>query len=344
MQGKSFIIGREERGRSVAAVVRGHLRLSWPAARQLVRAQQVRLDGIVCVDPTRKVHPGQRLDVQGNELRPKRKRSPSSMARPSPQQAKPAPVPRSPGPIIRFADRQIVVVDKPAGLTTMRHAHEVAEFGERGRRFLPPTLADLLPDLLPKGKRGRPPHLRAVHRLDKETSGLVVFALTPEAASDLGRQMRAHEVERRYLALVRGRPKDSRIESYLVRDRGDGRRGSSSASGEGKRAVTHVRVLEELGDYSLVECRLETGRTHQVRIHLGEAGTPLCGEHIYDRPQHGRPLPDGSGAARPMLHAATLGFCHPTTGQWLSWTSPLPKDMKKLLTRLRSQRPPHGRR
>jgi 23S rRNA pseudouridine1911/1915/1917 synthase len=123
-----------------------------------------------------------------------------------------------------------------------------------------------------------------------------------------------------------------------VRDRGDGRRGSSAVPGQGQRAVTHVRVLEEWGAYTLVECRLETGRTHQVRIHLGEAGMPLCGERIYDRPLHGRPLPDGSGIKRVALHAAILGFEHPATGQRLRWTSPLPKDMADLIRRLRHDR------
>jgi 23S rRNA pseudouridine1911/1915/1917 synthase len=102
--------------------------------------------------------------------------------------------------------------------------------------------------------------------------------------------------------------------------------------------VTHVRVLEDLGDFTLVECRLETGRTHQVRIHLGEAGTPLCGERIYDRPLHGRPLPDGSGAERVALHAASLSFDHPKTGERVSWTSKLPQDMDKLVRRLRQGR------
>jgi 23S rRNA pseudouridine1911/1915/1917 synthase len=101
--------------------------------------------------------------------------------------------------------------------------------------------------------------------------------------------------------------------------------------------VTHVRVVEELGDYTLVECRLETGRTHQVRIHLGEAGTPLCGERVYDRPPHGQPLPDGSAAPRLALHAAVLGFDHPTTGRRLRWTSPLPPDLADLVRRLRRQ-------
>jgi 23S rRNA pseudouridine1911/1915/1917 synthase len=229
---------------------------------------------------------------------------------------------------VRYADQDVVVVEKPPGLTTMRHPHEAAEFGARAQRFLPRTLADLLPSILKSKSR-----FRAVHRLDKETSGLVVFARTAEAEGHLSRQFRAHTIDRRYQALVRGRVSPGTIESILVRDRGDGRRGSGI--GPGQKAITHVRVLEKLGDFTLVECRLETGRTHQVRIHLGEANTPLCGERVYDRPLHGAPLPDGSGAKRVMLHAARLGFDHPTTGKRLAWEAPLPQDMADLLAKLR---------
>jgi 23S rRNA pseudouridine1911/1915/1917 synthase len=247
--------------------------------------------------------------------------------------------PRTPAagaPVIRYADRHVVVVDKPVGLTTMRHPHEAAEFGKRAQRFLPPTLMDTLPALLrARGKGRSAPRLRAVHRIDKETSGLVVFAVTPEAERELGRQFRGHTIERRYLAIVRGKAKPGRIESYLVPDRGDHRRGSGQQPGGGQRAVTHVSVVEELGDYTLVECRLETGRTHQVRIHLGESGTPICGERVYDRPIHGKPLPDGSGAGRVMLHAARLGFDHPETGKRMTWDAALPEDMEQLLKRLR---------
>ena len=102
--------------------------------------------------------------------------------------------------------------------------------------------------------------------------------------------------------------------------------------------MTHVRILEELGPFTLVECRLETGRTHQVRIHLGEHGTPLCGERVYDRPPHGKPLPDDSGAPRVALHAARLGFRHPATGAWQEWESPLPPDLEQLVERLRNAR------
>lgn len=241
-----------------------------------------------------------------------------------------------PPSVIRYHDDHIVVVDKPAGITTVRHAYEAREFGERGRRFLPSTLADLLPGLLPMSRRGRPLPLRAVHRLDKDTSGLVVFARNSAAEKHLSDQFRAHATERRYLAIVRGQAKEERIETYLIPDRGDGRRGSSANPDGGQRAVTHVRVVERLGDYTVVECRLETGRTHQLRIHLGERGTPICGERIYDRPLHGRPIPDGSRAPRLALHAATLGFVHPVTGKRVLWRSPLPKDLAGLLDTLRS--------
>src|SRR4029077_16908107 len=96
---------------------------------------------------------------------------------------------------------------------------------------------------------------------------------------------------------------------------------------DGKRAVTHIAVREQFDGFTLVECRLETGRTHQVRIHLGEAGTPLCGERVYDRPIHGQPVGDRSQAPRLALHAARLGFEHPATGKRLTWDSPLPEDL-----------------
>jgi 23S rRNA pseudouridine1911/1915/1917 synthase len=228
------------------------------------------------------------------------------------------------------------------------------EFGSRGQRFLPKTLADLLPRLLREEEgAGSWTKVIPVHRLDRDTSGLVVFARTPAAARHLGQQFREHTVERAYLALVRGRAEDRRIESVFVRDRGDGRRGSfGERTGEGEKgrkgerektgagkqwAATNVRAVERLGEYTLVECRLETGRTHQVRIHLGEAGWPLCGERVYDRPLHGKPLPDGSGASRTALHAAVLGLTHPAAGKRMHWTSPLPQDMADLVEQLRAR-------
>jgi 23S rRNA pseudouridine1911/1915/1917 synthase len=321
MTQRTLVVGRAEAGRRLADWLREKLRLPPENVLRLLRTGQVRIAREPCTDPSRRVRPGQRIEVRIQKQKPKRR-----------SERKPAG-PSLPAAALRYADEQVVVVDKPAGLTTMRHASDVAEFGDRARRYLPPTLADLLPGALARaGHSAR--KVRAVHRLDKDTSGLVVFARTPGAEGNLGRQFRAHSTERVYLALVRGRARDARLESWLVDDRGDGRRGSGPP-GAGQHAVTHVHVVEELGEYTLVECRLETGRTHQVRIHLGEAGTPLCGERVYDRPLHGRPLPDHSGATRVLLHAAVLGFDHPATGERVRWTSPPPPDMQAVLDRLR---------
>lgn len=317
MATRSFVITAQESGQGVGDVLRRRLGLSRPEAERLVRDQRVRLNGRPCRDIAWRVRAGQRLEVQ-------------------PRQAQ-AAVPAAHGIKIRYADAHVVVVDKPSGLTTMRHASEAAEFGTRARRFLPATLADLLPPLLAGKQGGKAPRLRAVHRLDRDTSGLVVFARTAEAERHLGRQFRAHTIHRRYLALVRGRAVPGRVESHLVRDRGDGRRGSAPTPGTGQRAVTHIEVVEELGDFTLVTCRLETGRTHQVRIHLGERGTPICGERVYDRPLHGRPVPDTSGAPRLALHATLLGFEHPATGQRMQWESPLPQDLSRVVASLRSR-------
>jgi 23S rRNA pseudouridine1911/1915/1917 synthase len=215
----------------------------------------------------------------------------------------------------------------------MRHPHEAAEFGARARRYLPRTLMDVL-------KQELPPHLRktirAVHRLDKETSGLVVFALSSVAKERLAAQFRAHTIDRRYLAVVRGEPRSERIESNIVLDRGDGRRGSGP--GAGKRAVTYVRLIEKFARCALVECRLETGRTHQVRIHLGESGTPLVGEGVYDRPLHGPPgIEDDTGFPHPALHAASLAFDHPVTRRRISLECTPPADFKALVKRLRGR-------
>jgi len=322
---------REEAGRFLVDWLRHRLSLPRNAAMQMVRRGLVCVSSKPCTDPQQRVQSGQRIEIRV----PKKEARPAKIPAPMPKPLKRTAKVAVPAPVIIFVDEHLVVVDKPAGMTTMRHPAEANEFGPRGKRYLPSTLADILPGLLAHGRPGREPSVRAVHRIDNETSGLVVFARSAEAERHLGQQFRAHSTEREYLALVRGQAKSGRIESRLVRDRGDGRRGSTTKDGEGQRAVTHVRVLEALGDYTLVECRLETGRTHQVRIHLGEAGTPLCGERVYDRPLHGKPLPDGSGAKRIMLHAASLGFEHPATGERRQWVARLPHDMQDLLQQLR---------
>jgi 23S rRNA pseudouridine1911/1915/1917 synthase len=185
----------------------------------------------------------------------------------------------------------------------------------------------------------------------------MLFALSPRAEQALVKMFKGHDVRRAYLAVVHGRLDAERtIESWLVRDRGDGLRGSSPSTSLGagpstslgagprgpgdpdaKHAVTHVRPVEHLGDdYTIVECRLETGRTHQIRIHLSEIGHMLCGEQVYTRPVPGaQPVPDRSGAPRHALHSAELEFTHPVTGQEMRFTSPWPKDLAEWLGRLK---------
>lgn len=315
----AFTVSREEVGQTLAAVLRKRLGATWREAEGLIEKRRVRLDGRICAEPARRLKLRERLEVV--DAPPTQRKRPAKPIDFGARQSDLLPD----GIIVRFSDDQVLVVEKPAGLTSMRHAEEAAEFGSRARKYLPSTLADFLPRIL-----GDNLPVIAVHRLDRETSGLVVFARSAKAAKHLDAQFRAHTTERAYLAIVRGTPREGEIISWLIRDRGDGRRGSGP-EGQGQRAVTHVRLLQNRGPLSLVECRLETGRTHQVRIHLGELGCPLAGERIYDRPIHGKPAPDPSGAKRFALHAASLGFIHPASGKLMRFQSELPDDMKSII-------------
>jgi 23S rRNA pseudouridine1911/1915/1917 synthase len=163
-----------------------------------------------------------------------------------------------------------------------------------------------------------------VHRLDKDTSGVMLFARTLEAKKHLAQQFRVHSIGRRYVALVHGTFVGKRtLRSHLVEDRGDGLRGSARPGRrEGQLAVTHVRAVTPLAGATLVSCELETGRTHQIRIHLAEAGYPIVGEAVYIR-GYGGPRLD---APRTMLHAAELTFEHPVSGEELSFGVEPPED------------------
>jgi 23S rRNA pseudouridine1911/1915/1917 synthase len=259
---------------------------------------------------------------------------------------------------IVYLDRDLVVAEKSAGLATVRYhgpdAPRVRASDE------PPVLAEVLPPLIRakegvRARKGKPRPLRVVQRLDIGTSGLVVFARTPDAERELGNQFRKHSVQRSYVALVHGAvAAPRRIESFLIENRGDGLRGSlpgqgAGRRGRGKQAITHIKPLERIGAYTLVECRLETGRTHQIRIHLAEAGHPLCGESVYHRALFGEARADTSGAPRILLHAGELGFEHPRSKQQLRFTQPPPEDFLGFLAALRvarpiAERPAEGRR
>jgi 23S rRNA pseudouridine1911/1915/1917 synthase len=182
----------------------------------------------------------------------------------------------------------------------------------------------------------------------------MIFALSVAGQNALIRMMSKHQVQRAYTAVVHGRVEhEHTVESWLIRDRGDGLRGSSPLGPDApnaKHAITHVKPIERIGDaYSVVECRLETGRTHQIRIHLTESGHMLCGEKMYIRRAPGTPIsPDTSNAPRQALHSCELTFVHPITNQPLHFTSPLPKDLAGWLERLREEEEeepgPAGRR
>lgn len=168
-----------------------------------------------------------------------------------------------------------------------------------------------------------------------------MFALTPKARDVLIERFSKHEVRRSYLGVAVGAIDETmRIETHLVRDRGDGLRGSAPAgTPEAKLAVTHVTPVEHIGRaYTVVRCRLETGRTHQIRIHLAERGHMLCGEKLYTRPRAGaEETADASGAPRQALHSASLAFTHPVTGKLLEFTSDWPADLGRWLEGLRKR-------
>jgi 23S rRNA pseudouridine1911/1915/1917 synthase len=309
-------ITAEQAGSTLAAVLRQRFGQSWNQTRRLVATRRVRVNDELCLDPARRLKEGDHVELLGL----------------------PAPVPPQADAVeIKHIDEHIVVVEKPSGMNTVRHPAERA-WSER-RKALSPTLEDIVPKLIARRegrtRKGSLPRLRVVHRLDKETSGLVVFARTVTAERDLGKQFHRHTVIRRYLAIVPGSVDSQTIRSRLVRDRGDRRRGSANMPGQGKAAVTHIEVVERLPGNTLVSCRLETGRTHQIRIHLSELGHPVCGEKVYNRKPGHPPLKDKSGAPRLALHAAELGFVHPTTKQAMHWTMPLPPDLAEFLEKLR---------
>ena len=220
------------------------------------------------------------------------------------------------GPRLVWVDESLAVVDKPAGLVVHRGA------GVRG-----PTLVDALDELLGGGEDPARPGI--VHRLDRDTSGLMIVARSDDAHRRLGEMIRLREVERTYLALVEGRPRSRQgtIDAPLGRDhRAPERR---AVGGRGAReARTHFRVLEPLPADTLVEVRLETGRTHQVRAHFAAIGHPLCGDPRYgNRGRH--------GLRRQFLHSARLGFAHPLTAKPLEFSSELPADLRAALERAR---------
>ena len=322
---------------------------SWSVAKKLIANRHVQVHGNLCLEEGRRLKEGDVIKVWAEPL------------------GKP---PAAEDLVIVFRDAHLIVIDKPAGITTQREARE----SSAGRNQKQATLDELVQQAIARLPRVQPdagsdppaqraasedfivkrrapieritshkPSLvkvRPVHRLDRDTSGLIVFALSPEAEQKLASMFKAHTIQRAYRAVVVGNLRDAmKIESEIARDRGDGLRGSSDdpKAADRQHAVTYVRPLEHIRDvYTIVECRLETGRTHQIRIHLAERGHMLCGEKTYTKPLGGNPVRDESDAPRHALHSATLTFAHPIGGKPMKFESPWPRDLTRWLERLRA--------
>ena len=311
------VVDEDEDGATLAAVVRKLMDgLSWSKARKLVRTGRVRVDEEPRFDPAERLGAGALVEIDPGAPR---RRAPSLAAE-----------------RLVHVDAGIVVVNKPAGLSTVPY----------DERDDPDTLIErtrlALRELAARepGRRGESDRLGIVQRLDRDTTGLLVFARTRAARKGLESQFRAHSIHRRYVALVHGHARAKVHRSHLVADRGDGLRGSwrgSKPPKSAKRAITKVRVEEHLrtpmGEFTLISCQLETGRQHQIRIHLAESGHPLAGEQVYDRARKSRKLQ----LERPMLHAASLGFRHPLNHRPLRFEAPLPADFRAILDELRNE-------
>jgi 23S rRNA pseudouridine1911/1915/1917 synthase len=277
--------------------------LSRRRAQEAVRRGQVDVAGETCNEPGREVDAGVAVTI--------------SPGRPRPETA-------ARRLRVLYEDRDILIVDKPAGVLT-----QPTPARERG------TLLEMAGRYLRRTRKIARSYVGIVHRIDQDTSGAVLLVCAPAALRPFQSLFRTHAIERLYLAVVAGAvaPARGTIDFPLVADRGDGRRGTARLAGEGVPAVTHYEVVERFGGTATaLACRLQTGRTHQIRIHLAEIGHPVLGDRVYtakERPALPVPL------ARQALHAQALGFVHAMTGQELRVEAPVPADLADLLAALR---------
>ena len=290
----------ERGGETVSAFVKAQTGEPWSQVKRWVERGKVFVDEAVVTDEAARVAKGQRVEVRVSAPRPRDDKREGTLV---------------------YDDAHVVVIDKPAGVNSV--PYEERETG---------TAMDLIRGAWRRmGKPATSVPLHVVHRIDRATSGLLMFAKSKRAERALAMQLRTHDVARLYLCVAHGRVESRTIESRLIADRGDGLRGSTSFAEQGKPAITHVRALEPLRGATYCEVRLETGRTHQIRIHLAEAGHPLVGEAVYIRDYRG-PL---IASPRMLLHAATLGFAHPITGETIELRSDPPPDFTSVLDKLR---------
>lgn len=296
---------------------------SWTQVRRLIETRRVSINSVMTLDDSRRLHAGDLVMLA---------------ARPLP------PPPDDRDVTVRHLDDAIAVVEKPAGMVSLRHIQEANRPAQWRRRqtSLDEVLLRVISqqdghdrDLSSLPAKQRRQYLRSVHRIDRDTSGLLVFARTAAGEKSLVEQFTGHTITRTYLTIVSGQPGIGELRSRLIRDRGDGRRGSTESETDGKLAVTHVRHVQPLGEaHSLVRCQLETGRTHQIRIQLSEIGHPVCGDSVYRGPAGDPEIEDTSSSPRLALHASELAFAHPVTGETLAFEMALPGDLQQVMEKL----------
>jgi len=229
-----------------------------------------------------------------------------------------------------FEDAHLIVVDKPAGLVV----HPAA--GNLDGTLVNALLHHCRGQLSGIGGVARP---GIVHRIDKDTSGLLVVAKTDAAHEGLAKQFADHSIARAYHAVVAGRPipPAGTVRGAIARSSVNRKKMALVEGGRGKHAVTHYTTLEPLASAALIECRLETGRTHQVRVHMSSIGHALLGDPVYGRsPPRLRPILEKLGFQRQALHARELGFIHPVTHESLRFVSAIPADLGALIEELRN--------
>ncbi len=283
--------------------------LSRERVKTLIGEGRVTVDGAVASSASAKVEAGARFTI--------------AIPPPEPLAAEPQDIALD----IVFEDAHLIVVNKTAGLVV----HPAA--GNPDGTLVNALLHHCRGSLSGIGGVARP---GIVHRIDKDTSGLLVVAKTDAAHEGLARQFADHSIARTYLAVCAGHPvpPSGRIEARIGRSDANRKKMAvlPGTSTRGKHAVTHFRTLGKLEECALIECRLETGRTHQVRVHLSSIGHPLLGDPVYGRtPARLRPLLKRIGFARQALHAASLGFRHPATGEMVDFQAETPLDMRELI-------------
>jgi 23S rRNA pseudouridine1911/1915/1917 synthase len=273
----------------------------------LIRRGLVRVDGAVA-KAAHRLRGGERVEIEVPPL--------------TEEELMPETVPLS----VVHEDAHVLVVDKPAGMVV--HPGAGRAHGTLAAAILAhaPTTAGV----------GGPRRPGIVHRLDKDTSGLLVVAKTPQAYDALVAQLAARTVTRRYLAVVHGRVRAAEgvVDAPIGRDPRDRVKMAVRPPGRGKRAVTRYRVLERFPHFTLLEVRLETGRTHQIRVHLASLGHPIVGDQVYGKPRLRPPI----GIDGYALHAAGLAIVHPESRTSMDWSAPVPSRIERLLSHLRDSR------